>query len=282
MRNIRKILSGTRQSLGQGQTVMRYLPNEWTEQISPFLMLDHFGPVHVDTRHPFYVPPHPHKGFEPVTIVLKGEVLHHDSAGNTGHLKAGDIQWMTAGKGIVHSEGAPEAFLKQGGEVEIIQLWINLPRVLKQHEARYQDIRSEQFPVIEAGEGQHQLLAGSYNGSASPVELLHPVLLMRSVLDRGQTSRVNIPADYNVCVFVLEGIIHSDGFEIPANHLIWYNNAGEGIELKAESPSRYLVLAGESIHEPVATYGPFVMNTKTELIHALEEYREGKMGVLEK
>lgn len=282
MRNVRKILSGALQSLGQGQTVMRYLPNDWTEQISPFLMLDHFGPVRVDAQHPFYVPPHPHKGFEPVTIVLKGEVLHHDSAGNTGHLKAGDIQWMTAGKGIVHSEGVPEAFLQQGGEVEIIQLWINLPRVHKQQVPRYQDIRSAQFPLVEAGEGQHHVLAGTYFGMASPIELLHPVLLLRSELDSGQASHVTIPADYNVCVFVLEGMVHSDGFEIPANHLIWYNNSADTIELKAASPTRYLVLAGEPIHEPVATYGPFVMNTKTELIHALEEYREGKMGILEK
>ncbi|MBK7965565.1 MAG: pirin family protein [Bacteroidetes bacterium] len=135
-------------------------------------MFDHFGPAQVTSKKPFYVPPHPHKGFEPVTLLFKGEVLHRDSLGNVGNLKAGDVQWMTAGKGVIHSEGVPAAFLEKGGEMELIQLWVNLPRSAKQHEPRYQDLRGENFPLIKEGDAGLKLIAGDYKGQKSGTELL--------------------------------------------------------------------------------------------------------------
>lgn len=281
MKKVRKIFAATEKHIGNGNYVQSPLPNNWLEQISPFLMLDHFGPAFVNKNNPFYVPPHPHKGFEPVTLLFKGEVLHRDSLGNTGYLKAGDVQWMTAGSGIVHSEGVPPAFLEKGGEVELIQLWVNLPRSEKQHPPRYQDIRSDQFPIVKIGDGSFKILAGKYNGEASPINLLTPVMILHGRLDAGNRAAVEIPAGYTTAIYTLNGTLSMDGYEIPARHLIWLSDDSGPVNIATLDDSEFVVLSGLPIQEPVASYGPFVMNSKTELIHALEEYREGKMGVLE-
>lgn len=281
MKKVQKILAATEKHIGNGNYVLSPLPNEWMEQISPFLMLDHFGPALINKNKPFYVPPHPHKGFEPITLLFKGEVLHKDSLGNTGHLSAGDVQWMTAGSGIVHSEGVPESFLEKGGEMELIQLWLNLPRDKKQHAPRYQDIRSDQFPIVKIGDGSFKVLGGSYNGHTSPVELLTPVMILHGRIDAGGKSTIEIPAGYSTSVYTLKGTITTDEYQVPDRHLIWYKEAGNSIEISAMHDSEFIVLTGMPIYEPVASYGPFVMNTKTELIAALEEYRAGKMGVLQ-
>lgn len=281
MKKVKKIFAATEKHIGNGNYVLSPLPNNWLEQISPFLMLDHFGPVFVNKNNPFYVPPHPHKGFEPVTLLFKGEVLHRDSLGNTGYLKAGDVQWMTAGSGIIHSEGVPPAFLEKGGEVELIQLWVNLPRSAKQHTPRYQDIRSEQFPIVRIGDGSYKLLAGEYNGEASPINLLTPVMILHGRLDAGQRSSVEVPAGFATAIYTLSGTLSMDGYEIPARHLIWLNDEDGPVNIATLDDSEFIVLSGLPIQDPVASYGPFVMNSKTELIHALEEYRAGQMGHLD-
>ena len=280
-KSIRKILAATEKHIGNGNYVYSPLPNEWVEQISPFLMLDHFGPAVVSKEKPFYVPPHPHKGFEPVTLLFQGEVLHKDSMGNTGRLKAGDVQWMTAGRGIVHSEGVPDEFLENGGTMELIQLWINLPRSQKQHEPRYQDLRAANFPVITEGDLELKLIAGTYAGKQASTELLTPVLVMHGKLKAGATASIQIPTGFSSTIYTLSGTLFSDGYEVPAKHLMWFSESGETQEFSASRDSEFVVLAGEPIQEPVASYGPFVMNTKVELIEALEEYRAGKMGELE-
>ncbi len=280
MKKVRKILAATEKHIGNGNYVKSPLPNEWVEQISPFLMLDHFGPAQVTKEKPFYVPPHPHKGFEPVTLLFKGEVLHHDSMGNTGNLKAGDVQWMTAGSGVVHSEGVPASFLEKGGEMELIQLWINLPRSMKQHAPRYQDLRSEDFPIVKIGDAGFKVIAGTYRQQTAPVELLTPVLMLHGRMEKGGKSSIEIPGKYNSMVYTLNGLLSTDGYEVTERHLIWFQEEGDSIHLEAAEDSEFIVLAGLPIHEPLASYGPFVMNSKIELIEALEEYRAGKMGVL--
>lgn len=281
MKKIKKIFAATEKHIGNGNYVQSPLPNQWLEQISPFLMLDHFGPALVNKNNPFYVPPHPHKGFEPVTLLFKGEVLHRDSLGNTGYLKSGDVQWMTAGSGIVHSEAVPPDFLEKGGEVELIQLWVNLPRAAKNHPPRYQDIRSDQFPIVKIGDGSFKVIAGSYNGHASPIDILTPVMILHGRLDAGNRAQVDIPGNFATAIYTLSGILAMDGYEIPARQLIWLSDDAGAAELSALDDCEFVILSGEPIREPVASYGPFVMNSKTELIHALEEYRAGKMGVLE-
>jgi len=280
MKNVKKILASTEKHIGNGNYVRSPLPSEFVDQISPFIMLDHFGPTPVTTQKPFFVPPHPHKGFEPVTLLFKGEVLHKDSMGNVGHLKAGDVQWMTAGKGVIHSEGVPKEFLEKGGEMELIQLWVNLPRAAKNHEPRYQDLRAENFPLVQEGDAGLKLIAGKYKEQEAETELLSPVLIMHGRLDIGGKTEIEIPEGYNSSVYTLKGILLTDGFEVPAQQLIWYKENGSKIQLTALEDSEFVVLAGLPIEEPIANYGPFVMNTKAELIEAIEEYQSGKMGTL--
>lgn len=281
MKKVKKILAATDKHIGNGNYVKSPLPSEFVDQISPFIMLDHFGPAQVTTKKPFYVPPHPHKGFEPVTLLFKGEVLHRDSMGNVGNLKAGDVQWMTAGRGVIHSEGVPAAFLEKGGEMELIQLWVNLPRSAKQHEPRYQDLRGENFPLIKEGDAGLKLIAGDYKGQKSGTELLTPVLVMHGRLDKDGKTEIEIPSGYNASVYTLKGNLLTDGFEVTPQNLIWYQEEGSIISLTATEDSEFVVLSGQPILEPIVNYGPFVMNTRAELVEAIEEYQSGKMGVLE-
>jgi quercetin 2,3-dioxygenase len=281
MRPVLHLIPARQKPLGPGQFVFSPLPNERMDQFSPFLMLDHFGPQEVSSTKPFQVPPHPHKGFEPVTLLFRGEVLHRDSLGNTGHLNAGDVQWMTAGSGIIHAEGIPPAFLEQGGEVELIQLWVNLSAQHKAHAPRYQDLRAEQFPLVRAGDAHLRLIAGSYEGESSPTALLTPVLVMHGRIDRGGHARIQIPQGYNAMVYVLSGKLISGGKAAGERNLFCYAQDGAYIELEASEHATFVVLAGQPIAEPVASYGPFVMNTRDELIQAVEEYQSGKMGVLD-
>lgn len=281
MKKVREIFEASEKQVGEGISVWSPLPNARLDQLSPFLMLDHFGPTLVSRDKPFYVPPHPHKGFEPVTLLFKGEVLHRDSLGNTGHLQAGDVQWMTAGRGLLHSEGAPDAFLEKGGEVELIQLWVNLPRAKKNHAPRYQDIRSAQFPVVTIGGGRYKVLAGSYNGEASPIELLTPVMILHGRLEDGQQSEIAVPEGYTAAIYTLSGHLVVDHHTVPARQLVRMDDQPGTIAVSSTGGSQFIVLTGRPIEEPVASYGPFVMNSKAELMEALDEYRSGKMGTLE-
>lgn len=281
MKKVREIFEASEKQVGEGIHVWSPLPNRRLDQLSPFLMLDHFGPTMISREKPFYVPPHPHKGFEPVTLLFRGEVLHRDSLGNTGHLQAGDVQWMTAGRGIIHSEGAPASFLEKGGEVELIQLWVNLPRAEKLHAPRYQDIRSAQFPVVTIGGGRYKVLAGSYNGEASPIELLTPVMILHGRLEKGAQSEVTVPEGYTAAIYTLSGNLAVDNHTVPARQLVWMDDQPGAIAVCASGDAQFIVLSGRPIAEPVVSYGPFVMNSKAELMEALDEYRTGKMGALE-
>lgn len=281
MRKLKQIVPAHEKALGPGQSVFSPLPHPGLGDTSPFLMLDHFGPKEVNLTRPFNVPPHPHKGFEPVTLLFRGEVLHRDSLGNTGYLQAGDVQWMTAGSGIVHSEGVPPAFLEKGGEVELIQLWINLPAKAKSHPPRYQDLRAEQFPLVKEGDAHMRLIAGSYGAEQAPTRLLTPVLILHGRMDKGGKSDIDIPDGYNAVVYVLSGRLTSESKSAVERSLMDFGRESGPLAIEAADDSAFVILAGQPIHEPVASYGPFVMNTRAELIEAVEEYQSGKMGVLE-
>jgi len=281
IKKLRQIIPAREKPLGPGQSVFSPLPHPDLGDTSPFLMLDHFGPKEVSLKQPFHVPPHPHKGFEPVTLLFRGEVLHRDSLGNTGHLNAGDVQWMTAGSGVIHSEGVPPAFLEKGGELELIQLWINLPARAKSHPPRYQDLRSGQFPGIQAGDAVLRLIAGSYGSFHSPTQLLHPVLILHGRMYNGGRSEVVIPNGYNAMVYVISGELCCDSKTAGARSLMVFGTEAAPIGIEAVDDAEFIILAGQPVHEPLASYGPFVMNTRAELIEAVEEYQSGKMGSLE-
>ncbi len=278
MKTVKKIIASEKKNLGPKQFVMSPLPNQWVGQISPFIMLDHFGPQHIPAGEPFFVPPHPHRGFAPVTILFDGEVEHKDSVGNIGRIKGGDIQWMTAGSGVVHSEGAPESFSKTGGVLHLIQLWINLPAAHKMTAPSYQEIKSDFIPVLQEGNCKVRVIAGDYKDLQGPAKTFSPLSLLHITIPEGEEITIEVAKGFNSSYYLTKGETIIDDYEVPAQHLVWLSDEGTNITVKAIRDSELLFMAGEPINEPLVSYGPFVMNSKTEIIQAIHDYENGLMG----
>lgn len=263
--------------------VKQPLPTMKVEQISPFLLLHHFGPMAVEAGDdPLDLGPHPHRGFEPVTFLYQGGIRHKDSRENEGILQGGDVQWMTAGRGIIHSERASKAFLNSGGVMEGIQLWVNLPSQHKMAQPGYQDIKAAMIPVLEEDEGRALLkvVAGTYKGEKGPARTFTPILALQAQFQPGGYTSIEIPGHFNALAYVLNGeVTLNDNFSYSAEQLLHFRNDGEGFTLRAQAASQVLILAGEPIDEPVASWGPYVMNTQTEIMQAMRDYQMGKMGV---
>lgn len=279
MKSVKKIIAADRKNLGPTQFVMSPLPNQWTDQISPFIMLDHFGPKHISAGEPFYVPPHPHRGFAPVTILFEGQVEHKDSVGNIGSIEGGDVQWMTAGSGVIHSEGAPEEFVKTGGVLNLIQLWINLPAAYKMTSPSYQEIKSAAIPFIADG-ATVRIIAGQYKGVQGPAKTFSSVTLLHILIPEGETIKIETEQNFNNCFYITEGELAVDGYEVPEKQLVWLSDQGDGITVTGIRKTEILFMAGEPINEPLVSYGPFVMNSKAEIVEAIHDYENGQMGKL--
>jgi redox-sensitive bicupin YhaK (pirin superfamily) len=252
--------------------------------IDPFLMLDYAGPTYFKpSNKSLGVDEHPHRGFETVTIAYQGAVEHRDSAGNAGTIQPGDVQWMTAASGVVHEEKHEREFARQGGVFEMIQLWVNLPSAYKMSAPRYQGIVKEQIPVVPLGSGgQARVIAGELNGVKGPAHTVTPVNLFDVRLNAGNQVEVNLPAGHNSGVVLLKGEVVVNSSELKGEaQLAVLSATGERMSFDAKQDSILLVLSGEPINEPVASYGPFVMNTQQELRQAVDDYRTGKMGRLE-
>jgi quercetin 2,3-dioxygenase len=226
---------------------------------------------------------HPHKGFETVTIAYKGSVAHHDSTGNSGVINPGDVQWMTAGSGILHKEYHEKEFSKTGGPFEMIQLWVNLPAKNKLTAPRYQAITAGQMgKVILAGNsGIVNVIAGSFNGHKGPANTFTPVNMFDIRLNKGGGLTTNIPAGHNTILLVVNGGVTVNAEQAARHDLVLFKNEGGEINITADEESVLLLLSGEPINEPIAQYGPFVMNTHGELQEAFGEFQSGKFGVLE-
>ncbi|MBK7478106.1 MAG: pirin family protein [Haliscomenobacter sp.] len=263
-------------------SIKQPLPTQRVPQISPFLLLHHFGPLQAQPgEDPLDIGPHPHRGFEPVTFLYSGGIRHKDSRGNEGILAGGDIQWMTAGRGIIHSERASREFLENGGVMEGIQLWINLPKRYKMEEPRYQDIKADQLPVLSESHSlaQTKVVAGTYRGIRGPARTFTPLLILQIDLAQGGEVEVEIPAGFNACVYLVRGGAQLNrNFDYPVGTLLYFRNDGEGFSLTGLEPTQALVMAGEPIDEPLAQWGPYVMNEQSELLEAMRDYQMGKMG----
>lgn len=271
--------------VGDGFPVRNLFPsNELDREVSPFLMLDYAGPQYfAPTDHPRGVGEHPHRGFETVTIVYEGVVAHRDSAGHAGVIGPGDVQWMTAASGIVHEEFHEQEFAKQGGTLHAIQLWVNLPRASKMSMPGYQTILNEDIPAIdlEGGAGRLRVIAGAFQGRKGPARTFTPVELYDLQLKKGHRVQLEMPSGQNTSIFVLQGRASANGSnEAGEAELILCNREGSQVTVEAREDSRILVMSGEPIEEPIARYGPFVMNTREELIQAVQDYQAGKMGHL--
>jgi redox-sensitive bicupin YhaK (pirin superfamily) len=281
-RTVAHILPSQEIDMG-GLRVKQPLPTARVEQISPFLLLHHFGPAEVEAgSDPLDLGPHPHRGFEPVTFLYQGGIRHKDSRSNEGILQGGDVQWMTAGRGIIHSERASKAFLESGGTMEGIQLWVNLPKKDKMTQPGYQDIKAAQLPVWASPDGlaHIRVVAGEYQGLKGPARTHTPILALQAELRPGGFAAIELPAGFNALAYILSGELSlNDNFSYGAEHLIHLRNDGDGFTLRAQADSRVLILAGQPIDEPVASWGPYVMNTQTEIMEAMRDYQMGKMGV---
>lgn len=284
---------GSRHWVGDGFPVRNLIPGSSVgEQLSPFLLLDYAGPENFSpTGIPRGVGEHPHRGFETVTIVYNGVVAHRDSTGSGGVIGPGDVQWMTAASGIVHEEMHEREWAKKGGSFQAIQLWVNLPAAHKMSSPGYQTLLKADIPVVEltGGAGYLRVIAGEFRGISEtmprgikgPAKTFTPVDLYDMRLKAGHATEIAVPAGFNTAVFVLQGGLFVNGSgQAQEAELVQLDKSGERITLKATADTILLVLCGEPIEEPIARYGPFVMNTKAELVQAVNDYQAGKMGHL--
>lgn len=271
--------------VGDGFPVRNLFPsNDLDREVDPFLMLDYAGPqLFSATDHPRGVGEHPHRGFETVTIMYQGAVAHRDSAGNSGVIGPGDVQWMTAASGIVHEEMHEKNWAKKGGTFHAIQLWVNLPKTHKMSRPGYQTILDADIPAIdlEDGAGRLRVIAGSFQGRRGPARTFTPIELYDLQLKAGKDISLTMSTEHNTAVFVLQGRASANGSQAAGEaELIVLKRNGSQVTIEAKEDSRLLIMSGKPIEEPIARYGPFVMNTKAELIEAVQDYQAGKMGHL--
>ncbi|MGZ8233515.1 pirin family protein [Methylobacter tundripaludum] len=249
-------------------------------EVSPFLMLDYAGPADFPAAStPRGVGMHPHRGFETVTLLYQGEVEHHDTAGHGGLIGPGDVQWMTAAKGLLHEEMHSPAFTRRGGTFEAIQLWVNLPAKYKMIEPHYQSITSDRIPVVKLDdEGSVvRVIAGYYQGLKGPANTYTPINLWELRLLAGQTVELDFPENYTTLLFALKGSVKiNNSATINDAELAFFERLGKTITLTALKEATLLVMNGEPIDEPIAGYGPFVMNTQEEIRQAVEDFDAGR------
>jgi redox-sensitive bicupin YhaK (pirin superfamily) len=252
------------------------------EHVSPFLLLDYAGPAEfTPTDKPRGVGSHPHRGFETVTIVYKGEVEHRDSTGQGGVISPGDVQWMTAAGGILHKEFHSEAFTRQGGPFEMVQLWVNLPAKDKNAPPSYQTLLNRDIPSVElAGNaGTLRVIAGAYEGRQGPARTFTPVDVWDVRLNRGGDASLTLPEGHTAAVVVLKGTVRVNDDAIAREaQLVLLDRQGGDIRLEANSEASVLILSGEPLDEPVVMHGPFVMNTADEIRQAMVDFQSGKFG----
>lgn len=268
-----------------GIPVRQPLPTQKIEMVDPFLLLHHHtGSIEPGLRpRETGVGPHPHRGFSPVTFIFKGDVHHRDSRGNSQVVKAGGVQWMDAGMGLIHSERPSKEFAEKGGEQEIIQIWVNTPHKFKMDQPNYQALQLEDIPKIELGKnhGSIQVIAGNYQNKKGPAKTKSDLIILRGDFNAGAEYAFIIPEAYNLLFYVLDGSIEIEKYaSVPGLNMVVFKNDGDTVKIKTDQSTRFIVLAGIPLNEHVESYGPFVMSTQTEIMQAMRDYQMGKMGML--
>jgi redox-sensitive bicupin YhaK (pirin superfamily) len=272
--------------VGDGFRVHNFFPNNLIgkKRMSPFFLLDYNAKMEFTPREePRGVGAHPHRGFETVTIAYHGRVAHHDSAGNSGVIGEGDVQWMTAASGLLHKEYHEKEFSKKGGPFQMVQLWVNLPAQYKMSPPKYQEITSSmmgKYTLPDNG-GVVEIIAGDFNGVRGAASTFTPLQVYNARLKKGASLDIDLPSFYNTGILVVGGSIAVNDTTAPADHFVLFKNEGEKIQVTANEDAVLLVLSGEPIDEPIAQYGPFLMNTWAEVEQAINDVSAGKFGVLE-
>ena len=252
-------------------------------QLSPFLLLDYAGPADFPpAERPRGVGEHPHRGFETVTIVYQGEVAHRDSAGNGGHIGPGDVQWMTAAGGLMHEEFHSQRFTREGGTMEMAQLWVNLPAKDKMSAPHYQPIVADDIPNVELPDeaGRVRVIAGAFDGRRGPAKTFTPIDVYDVSLVAGKAATFALPDGHTAAIALLRGAITVNGTRANAAAVVQLERAGSDVVIEATEDATFLVLSGAPIDEPIAGYGPFVMNTREEIMKAIRDLQEGRFGQL--
>ena len=273
--------------VGDGFRVHNFIPSAQKldmKRMDPFIMLDYNSKFHFNASEtPRGVGVHPHRGFETVTIAYQGKVEHHDSASGGGIIGEGDVQWMTAASGILHKEYHETEWSRKGGIFQMVQLWVNLPAKDKMSKPKYQAISNSGMKKVDLGaNGFIEVIAGEYNGNKGPAFTFTPVNLMNAKLKSGGKASFNFPANFNTAALVVEGNIIVNGEEkAPTNNFVLFENSGETFTIEATEDSIVLIISGEPLNEPIFPHGPFVMNSREEIMQAFEDFNTGKFGYLE-
>lgn len=274
--------------VGDGFRVHNFIPSTVglsMQRMDPFIMLDYNSKFNFPpSEKPKGVGVHPHRGFETVTIAYKGKVAHHDSSGGGGVIEEGDVQWMTAASGVLHKEYHEESFSKTGGDFQMAQIWVNLPAKDKMSPPKYQGLKNENLGkyTLSNDSGYIDIIAGEYNGTKGTASTFTPIHMMNAYLKEGGTATFNFPEHYHTAMVIIEGNISvNEKDDAPLDHFVLMQNKGDEFTIKAKENATVLILSGEPIAEPIATHGPFVMNTRDELVQAVEDFNLGKFGYLE-
>lgn len=278
---ITHILAGREKKITAEETVRQPLPHKDFRFANPFIVLHHMGPEIIKPGQTLRIHPHPHRGFSPYTIMLQGEGYHKDSAGNDEIIKAGDVQWMFAGKGIMHSEGPTAELLQKGGVQELIQLWINAPKSKKWDEPFYQSAKANELPKALIGEGlDFSLASGDYEGKTGPIKNFTPVISIVGKIAAGKEANFKAIPDYWALLYIIKGAVDVNEQTINQYNLIVFEKDNEEISVTANEDSQVLFLSAEPIDEPVSAKDNFVMNTPEEIEQALSDYQNGVFGTL--
>jgi quercetin 2,3-dioxygenase len=273
---------------GGGFLVRRPFPKAAFSEFDPFLLLDEMGPMEVAPGEAKGAPDHPHRGFETVTYLLSGDMEHKDSRGHAGRLKPGDVQWMTAGAGVIHAEMPAREFARDGGRMHGFQLWVNLPKRDKMMNPRYQEIPNSQIPKATSADGlvMVSVIAGEAMGKQAVIETRTPIIYLHYRIEPGGAVTQQVPEAYNVFAYIVDGagLFGAEGERAEDGQMVLF--APEGDEVRIENPANakatleMLLIGGVPLNEPVARYGPFVMNTEAEILQAIEDYQQGRMGTI--
>ncbi|HMG76384.1 MAG TPA: pirin family protein [Pyrinomonadaceae bacterium] len=274
---------------GGGFLVRRPFPKAAFSDFDPFLLLDEMGPMEVAPSEAKGAPDHPHRGFETVTYLLSGDMEHKDSRGHAGRLRPGDVQWMTAGAGVIHAEMPSRDFARTGGRMHGFQLWVNLPQRDKMMNPRYQEIPNSQIPKAISADGlvKVSVIAGEAMGEKAVIETRTPIIYLHYRIEPGGAATQQVPGSYNAFAYIVEGegLFGAEGERAGDGQMVLFAQDGDEVRIENSSDAKgtleVLLIAGVPLNEPVARYGPFVMNTEMEIRQAIEDYRLGRMGAID-
>ena len=271
--------------VGDGFRVHNFFPSSGIQnkqRMSPFFMLDYASPYNFPpSEKQRGVDVHPHRGFETVTIAYQGKVAHHDSAGNHGVIGEGDVQWMTAASGVLHKEYHEKDFSKKGGTFQMVQLWVNLPAQYKMTAPQYQEIKKEMMGRLTFEGGLLEVIAGNYKDIKGPASTFSPLHVFNLHLESQAEFILELPENFNTGLLAIKGSVTIQDQSVPSDHFSLFQNAGSTISIKASTSATLLVLSGQPLDEPIVAYGPFLMNSWEEIEQAVEDFNNGKFGVLD-